>query len=163
MIVFVSFLLVYCVLLTTTIAGRFQALITGTPLSLCCGLMEETPPSVPQLLYAYVAVGDWCLTLPSNGSLCNISLITSCDIQVSCHIAPSFKAAHPKKPTGISPLPPLQGSLPAICCLVNGIGPEPSPSAMDIFQPSLPAESAPYCHHLTAASIGQYILPDTAL
>jgi hypothetical protein len=44
-------------------------------ISLCCKLIIKHFRSVPEPLCTYMAVGDWCLMLPSNGCLCDISLV----------------------------------------------------------------------------------------
>jgi hypothetical protein len=38
-----------------------------------------------ELLCAYVAIGDWCLSLPNNGHCCNISKIPRF-IVFRCHV-----------------------------------------------------------------------------
>jgi hypothetical protein len=72
---------------------RFQALMTGNPLldhrvsayHLVAGQLENTILKFPQLLCAYVAVRDWCLTLPTNGSLCKFLQFQDSDFQASRH------------------------------------------------------------------------------
>jgi hypothetical protein len=62
---------------------RFRGLITETLLSalrlsvyrFVVAQQEDTTSTIPQLLCTYMAVRNWCLTLPSCGCLCNISLI----------------------------------------------------------------------------------------
>jgi hypothetical protein len=73
----ISLSLVGYVIKDTLLGFRNSFFVNMQPLHilLCCGLMEKHYPlAVSWLLCAYMAVSDWCLTLLSNGHICDIFL-----------------------------------------------------------------------------------------